>query len=438
MPWIFEHLEFHIQFGSKSNQVSYQDHRHEAFCRRLLNENALTAVLAGYTQSCCLSTPFYQLDSLDLSRPYLSLSSRAIGHMRNLLQLSLRKINIDKEIILAMVRLPLLQALTIENCYVSSEQLHDGLLRELASLKLIYLSCHSLMGNMAEKFPRPFDISTLLTLRTDRKVLFRKLAQARGDIPLEALDSCDFRDNLTLSSVLENTPGLQSFRSGLNWKGDGPFHLSPQALPRLSSAEATLDMLCILVPGRPIKSIKMRWPSTLSLADILLLKDSTCNVTHLDVPDIIFNRGFPFWSHFSVQTLKMRCTGAFNSYRNPVELDGLMINAVRTICVGPKQTSLQSLCLDFTVSRRRPADLPYWLNLSLQYKLLTDFISPQFPALLECQFDEFVSTKWYRTNPHSKWKPSLLAEHVAMLATDGKVDFSDHEFYISRLLKEIK
>jgi hypothetical protein len=311
LPRIFKSMEYSGLAHSESTP-SYVK-----FCRELCQGEETACYLGQHVKECSVTHWMQAVEEGQwVFGNFLKLYVKSITRLVELEILHLHDTPIDLKFLVGLGTLEKLKSLKISYCDFQSLTKDDQCLT--GSLKLVYFELF-VHRNDALLIPLAQIVSSrfLRTLRTDNWGFLRALMSQTVDFCIETLTiPISIPEVVLLQKFLDKNQSItdlsiHSFQFiGLFDQLPHPIlDLVPSSLPRLSRLECPPCLIADLVPGRPLKSIKINpriMGSLRSLEDaerdeksaLSVLKQSTAAITLLRVPGNVyaaasFDEAFP-------------------------------------------------------------------------------------------------------------------------------------------------
>lgn len=304
LPWIFENLKFIEKNSYSQSNSSLSSTVSAKFCRSVLDGDTTALLMAKHVKRWAF------LGSLTSkwTPAFLSMYFETFQHMDNLQELSLSNIIIHKDFFKRLASIPVLKALTIENCSFHETVLEKHLKR-FQSLPLKQLALlNSTQNNQLRRLVPYLNLSSLIRLELDIGFHLAKLSLPDSSLPLEYFYLGGIQDPLQVAQFLERTPHLKilhipSFPS----KRLSPlFMVYPHVIPQLTELSSSWSLCAQILPGRPISRLGVTSVSQeLGENDMKVLANFKKPLFQLSIP-ISFYNNVSLWEHFpDLQNLEL-------------------------------------------------------------------------------------------------------------------------------------
>jgi hypothetical protein len=232
------------------------------FCRGLVAGDETACYLGQHVKECTVSNWMKAAEKGQwVFANFLKVYIKSIIRLVNLETLHLHNIPIDLKFLASLGTLEKLKSLSITHCnFIKDDQCSSHPLRltcfELCSLR---------NGVPLAPLSKIIASNLLRTLHTDNWAFLRALMSQTVDFSIEKLTiPICISEVIHLQDFLDKTPSIIDLTVN-DVFSDGPYNqlpypildLGPSSLPQLSRLECPTCLIADLVPGRPLKSIKI-------------------------------------------------------------------------------------------------------------------------------------------------------------------------------------
>jgi hypothetical protein len=329
LPRIFRSMEYVGLVHTKSTP-SYAK-----FCRELNLGEETACYLGQHVKECSVK---HWMQAVEQGRwvfhNFLKIYTKSITRLVHLETLRLYDTPIDLDFIVALKSLDKLKSLSMSHCDFQSltkdNPCFTGPLR-LTHFELFAHRNDALLASLSQIISS----TVLRALHTDNRAFLRALMSQSVDFNIETLSiPLSVPEIIHLQKFLEKNPSitdlcvLQLPGTSISQPPGQMLHLAPSSLPQLRRLQCPTWLIADLVPGRPLKSIKVSHQIVrgtqavggLQFSDdeeqdgrrmLSVLKESTAVITVLRVPAYVyaaasFARMFP---HLETLILDMLADG---------------------------------------------------------------------------------------------------------------------------------
>ena len=235
------------------------------FCRELVAGDETASYLGQYVKECTVTHWMQAVEKGQwVFANFLKVYVKSITWLVNLETLRLHDTPIDLKFLAGLGALEKLRSLSISRCEFQFLTKDDKC--SAPPLRLTHFELHSHRnGALLAPLSRIITSSCLRTLNTDNWSFLRAVMSQTVDFSIETLTIPIYTAEIVhLQDFLDKTPSIIelsiSYVPSIRSYDQLPYpilDLSPSSLPRLSRLECPTCLISDLVPGRPLKSIRI-------------------------------------------------------------------------------------------------------------------------------------------------------------------------------------
>lgn len=315
------------------NQSKYKLSHCHRFCQAIVDGDIRARTLARYVKRCAIGC-FNLNGSGAAVEKQLSACTKALSFMTSVHELHIFRTSVTNEILNAILSLPPLTALRLDDCDVP-RALDKRLLRQFSTLRATHIFIRGTFSSdeqlhATDQFLNSLCVSYTKSLTCNGSTSFHLLKALVSLGPLEHLNHLHIgvlhlaQYKEFLSDALSSLPGLRHLHLGeiLHWRrqSDNTIPFDPHMytnfpkLPRLGYIHAHVPVLEALIPGSQVTTIGIAGetlnldPVTYTNNDMFwqaltaIFQNSRRPIYELDVPSIFYRR-----INFALQFPHLRC-----------------------------------------------------------------------------------------------------------------------------------